>query len=271
MKDYQLDFFNHLQEENDFEKLCKGHFPEIRVEFSARMRCTWKVEWGGRLQDIRLRVPASLQNAPVEIKKAVLQWGRYSARRSRNHASIKRMRQEWEKQIRDYLYTGQYELTTDSKAKQKELLKNKKRLQRYNPYGNHHDLKKIFSWINTEYFNNSLKAVLTWSSRIGGLSTHRVETDDKGKPIHLITISRGYDFPDIPEEIVGGVVYHECLHIVIPPRMENGRRVVHGPDFRKREKLYRNYSQWINWHKYVLPQKIRILERENYRIRHNDR
>jgi hypothetical protein len=51
-------------------------------------------------------------------------------------------------------------------------------------------------------------------------------------------------------------VYHECLHIAVPPAIRDGRRVVHGREFRRREKEYRFYEEWRRWHAEKLPSII---------------
>ena len=57
------------------------------------------------------------------------------------------------------------------------------------------------------------------------------------------------------------MVYHECLHIVIPIEEKNGRRVVHGRIFRQRERRYIYFDEWNRWHKEVLPKNIRAMRR----------
>jgi hypothetical protein len=130
------------------------------------------------------------------------------------------------------------------------------------PVGKVHDLDKVFAAINETYFQGELQARITWSNRVGGLSFHSKRKDPlTGEEVNLISISRGYDFENCPLYAVAGVVYHECLHIVIPPVVVNGRRVVHGRNFRQRERRYIYYEQWIRWHKEVLPKNIRMLRK----------
>src|SRR5690606_8527758 len=131
-----------------------------------------------------------------------------------------------------------------------------RRMARLNPQGQHHDLQKILAAITAEYFADHpevARARITWSSRWGGLSTQSMAQDEHGRPYPLISISRGYDHASATPEIVGGVVYHECLHVVIPPETRNGRRVVHGRLFRQREPLDRFYDVWRRWHAERLP------------------
>jgi hypothetical protein len=132
-----------------------------------------------------------------------------------------------------------------------------RRLNRLQPQGRIHDLQALFDRINHEYFDNKLDAKVTWSSRWGGLSTHSKRPDGKGGIFHLITISQGYDHPSATPEIIGGVMFHECLHIAIPPQIRQGRRIVHGSDFRRCEKTYAHYEAWMRWHRESLPKILR--------------
>ncbi len=128
------------------------------------------------------------------------------------------------------------------------------------PVGKFYDLTLVFAAVNATYFGGELNARITWSNRIGGLSFHTVRKDPlSGETVNLISISRGYDFENCPFYAVAGVVYHECLHIAVPPETVNGRRIVHGKVFRNRERRYLFYEDWNKWHREVLPKNIRAL------------
>lgn len=130
------------------------------------------------------------------------------------------------------------------------------------PVGKFYDLEKVLAEVNQNYFQGRLAARITWSNRKGGLSYHRKLQDPAtGENFHLISISRGYDFPNCPPYAVAGVVYHECLHIVNPPIVKNGRRIVHGKDFKMAERRYREYEKWMKWHAEVLPKNVRAMNR----------
>ncbi|MCK9183008.1 MAG: hypothetical protein M0P13_09045 [Fibrobacteraceae bacterium] len=136
------------------------------------------------------------------------------------------------------------------------------RLPLIKPEGRVYNLNQVFAAVNAEYFDGALKSRITWSSRTGGLSFHTVRRDPLSKEqINIISISRGYDFENCPLYAVSGVVYHECLHIAIPPQVINGRRVVHGKNFRQRERLFTHYQEWIKWHSEILPKNVRVMNR----------
>lgn len=132
------------------------------------------------------------------------------------------------------------------------------------PKGEYHDLDQVFAAVNETYFEGKLKCKITWSNRLGGQSFHSLRKDPfTGESFHLISISRGYDFKNCPFYAVAGVVYHECLHIAIPPKQGSKRRVVHGRIFRQHEKRYLYYEEWVKWHGEVLPGNVRSLLRKN--------
>ena len=136
------------------------------------------------------------------------------------------------------------------------------RLPPIRPKGKYFNLDDVLEAINHTYFEDSLQCRITWSNRVGGLSYHSMRKDPlTGEEFHLISISKGYDAANCPLYAGAGVVYHECLHVVIPVEEKNGRRVVHGRVFRQRERQYIYYDEWIKWHKEVLPRNIRAMHR----------
>ncbi len=63
-----------------------------------------------------------------------------------------------------------------------------------------------------------------------------------------IVISRALDDAKVPEFVLDYVVYHELLHIAIPPRMGSGRkRIVHPKEFRDAEARYPHQKEAEAW------------------------
>jgi hypothetical protein len=229
---------------------------DVDVALVARLRQGWRIEWK-RGERARLRVPAAFLTAPDAVVGALGQWAGLALQRrspQRNAA-----RKELERTLHAWLESH---AAHDARSQTLTRGRAARRLDRLQPQGRHHDLEAILAAINREYFGGALEARITWSRRWGGLSTQSHAKDADGGRYALITISRGYDHPSATADIVGGVVYHECLHIAVPPHEASqteggGRRVVHGREFRRREKEYRFYAEWRKWHAEQLPRIIR--------------
>jgi hypothetical protein len=219
-----------------------------------RLRQGWKLEWrrGALSPAARLRVPKLFTDAPDDILRMLAAWALLAMQRKSPARRGERL--ALEKNLHAWIAARHKDDGHTRKLVRRRAVR---RLEKLNPKGKHHDLEAILAAVNTEYFDGALEARITWSARWGGLSTQTTAHDEHGKPYSLLTISRGYDHPSATTEIVGGVVYHECLHIVVPPKDREGRRVVHGREFRRREKEYRFYEEWRRWHAEKLPGIIR--------------
>ena len=263
---------------NSFQDLCVNEFSAIEVVLKKRMVESWRVTWNrSRLEEeinLRVEVPELLDAAPLEIKMALLNWALLVAqgsknRRPRKHAGAKNVeansskvkRAELENSIRNFLRNPEGEAKA-SLAHRRVLKKYQSKLNRSQSQGRFHDLNLSFNRVNEKYFQGNLQATVTWSARLGGLSTHHLTKDGAGKPTHLISISRGYDNLEVTPEILDGVMYLECLHIIIPPTSTEGRRMVHGPDFRRREKEYAHFETWMHWHRHRLGKMLTKMARE---------
>jgi len=220
------------------------------------MRQGWRLEWR-RWSGAVLTIPASLSQAPEEIRSALVEWARLTQKRKNRDPAIRKLKKQLEDRVHAWIHNFN---DGDAESKKRTLRRASNRLKRLQTQGKYFDLQMLFDQINAEYFDGKLQTQITWASRWGGRSTQSMQHDGEGNPYSLITISLGYDHSSATAEIVGGVVYHESLHIAVPPEEKNGRRVVHGREFRKREKQYRHFDQWQRWHRDVLP---RILRRRS--------
>lgn len=249
-------------DDRGFAPLLRGPYARIEVAVRPRLHESWRVTWVRKREALRLEIPALLAEAPEVTKAALLEWALLvSVRPRRGHSdtALRARRMDLEKSIRAHLEGPAAGSSTPAAARRSA--RDARKLARLRPQGEYHDLDAILRAVNERYFEGTLEARITWAARLGGLSTHTMATDGEGKRYHLLTISRGYDVPEATTEIVGGVVYHECLHIAIPPRREADRRVVHGPDFRKREREYAHFVLWRKWHREGLPVALRRLQR----------
>jgi hypothetical protein len=130
------------------------------------------------------------------------------------------------------------------------------------PYGYVYNLKEIMAQVRQKYFPqwDHETVFISWSPTPGGLSTHSLRKMSDGSLVHLIYISQGYDHKDCPEYAVSGVVFHEFLHIVVPPKKGSGnKRIVHSKEFKQKEKEYEFYQEWMLWHRTKFPKIVRKL------------
>ena len=63
----------------------------------------------------------------------------------------------------------------------------------------------------------------------------------------IIRIHPTLDRQEVPEFYVAAVVFHEMLHQMVPAVEVNGRRVVHGREFRRRERAYPDHARAKAW------------------------
>jgi len=116
------------------------------------------------------------------------------------------------------------------------------------PRGRVHQLEAIFDRLNERHFGGLVDARIGWGpNRCTGRRRHTIKTGVYVQDARLIRIHPALDRPQVPEHYVAAVVFHEMLHQVIPIVERNGRRVVHGPEFRRRERQYPEYELAKRW------------------------
>jgi hypothetical protein len=121
------------------------------------------------------------------------------------------------------------------------------RADRVNPQGRVHDLQAIFDRLNAEHFDGRIEARIGWGAVRGLRRRHTIKTGVYVEAARLIRIHAHLDRPGVPEFYVAMVVFHEMLHQAIPAVERGGRRVVHGPDFRRRERAYPDFERARLW------------------------
>ncbi len=226
----------------------------VTFKYNPRMKKSIRCVGGFLFGHPEVLLPGYMK-APefAQAREIAAEWAEHAIRRKtqKNKLAIKELvNRFWT--VVDQVLADKGEKTLESRG----------RIPPIRPKGTYHDLSQVLAAVNETYFNGELTCRITWSNRVGGLSFHSMRKDPlTGEDFHLISISKGYDAKNCPFYAVAGVVYHECLHVVIPVEERNGRRVVHGRQFRQREKRYIYFDEWIKWHKEVLPRNIRAMRR----------
>jgi hypothetical protein len=113
--------------------------------------------------------------------------------------------------------------------------------------GRVHDLQGIFDRLNAAHFGGAITARIGWGPVRGGRRRRTVKTGVYVHDARIIRIHPTLDRPQVPEFYVAAVVFHEMLHQAVPAREANGRRVVHGAEFRRRERAYPDHARARAW------------------------
>jgi hypothetical protein len=113
--------------------------------------------------------------------------------------------------------------------------------------GRWHDLQEIFDRINAERFDGRIEARIGWGPVRQGRRRRTVKTGVYVQDARIIRIHPTLDRAEVPEFYVAAVVFHEMLHQAVPVREVGGRRIVHGPEFRRRERAYPDHARARAW------------------------
>ena len=211
--------------------------PEIPVQYSRRRTRGWRLvkEDGHWI----CQAPEALRLAPPEIQSELQNWIRAALR---PFPGSRKRRKESEHRIFAWMSPHMRDRVPEGNSRGQML-----------------DLEELFQELNQAHFLGRLQAMVRWSPRVGGLSTHQ-ELRTKDGLRHLITISRAYDGVEVPKVAVSGVLFHEMCHIAYPPRPgRGGKRMVHHKEFRVAERQFPGWLQWREWEKTHLARRVRRL------------
>jgi hypothetical protein len=117
--------------------------------------------------------------------------------------------------------------------------------------GHHHDLRAIMNDLNGRHFDPAVVARIGWA-RVGrALRSRRKRRSIKLGSYRgrdpLIRVHPVLDAAWVPGFFVEYIVFHEMLHHVVGMPVRNGRRTLHGPEFRARERRFERYDEAIAW------------------------
>ena len=138
-----------------------------------------------------------------------------------------------------------------------------RRPTRLEPVGRTHDLAAMAESALALDFAGEFGAehpapVVTWGRRARSRSRRSLRLGSFDPETHLVRIHPVLDQAAVPTWFVRFVLKHEILHAVLPPyRGPDGRWIHHGPDFRRRERAWPEYSAAVSWEERNLPRLIR--------------
>lgn len=224
----------------------------LSVKLSNRLKRGWyltiKPHSGMRV----LTIPQYMENAPLEIKISLIEWSLLPKSSKRSNSLVKQQKKTLENNIHSYISS----LSPDLYSSTLDTFRLEKQTK-----GVRYNLREVFDNINLTYFQNRVEASLRWGSPCSLTSYLTVRTAKNGKPVNLITIAGVYNHPDVPRFALEAVMYHEMLHIVVPPYHKNGRKVIHSPEFKRMERQFPLFEQWCEWEKLCLRALARNMKR----------
>lgn len=113
-----------------------------------------------------------------------------------------------------------------------------------------YDLQKIYDQLNRDYFQGLLKLHITWFGKGRKRPKNRFVFGLYHDPLRLIKINRMIDHSHFPEYFVSFIVYHEMLHHVCPPYVdEKGYKHIHSKEFKQREQQFKHFKLAEEWMK----------------------
>jgi hypothetical protein len=146
-------------------------------------------------------------------------------------------------------------------AQNGRLARRKARSIPLNPKGKCHDLLAIHRELNERYFDGACNVLVTWGTRsrpaAGAQRRKSIKLGSYSDLDRLVRIHPVLDRSWVPRYFVAFVLYHEMLHHALPARRLGGRRDLHSPEFRERERLFRAHDRALTWEKRNIARLLR--------------
>lgn len=142
----------------------------------------------------------------------------------------------------------------------RKLLGKSERVLKLRSRGSVYDLHKLADAVNDEFFNGKISVRITWSKGAleprAGRRRHII-FGSYDSQLGLIRIHPALDNERVPEFFVKFVIFHEMLHAVLDTKPQpGGRRCVHTPQFRDKEKRHPDYKRAMEWERLFMRNEI---------------
>lgn len=109
--------------------------------------------------------------------------------------------------------------------------------------GRVYDLAVLAQAVNAEYFGGRLDYRVGWGRRGRAGAGRSIRYGSCHVASRLIRIHPLLDDPRVPEDFVRYILYHEMLHLVVPPEVRGRRRLDHPLAFRQQEQRFRDLAR----------------------------
>lgn len=182
---------------------------------------------------LHLRVHRSFAEAPPEIVAALVTFLKTPRRAKRAEAlqAIRAFFDSWQKEV------------PPARARCP-------RKMRLLAQGRFFDLTAMRDEVNRQYFGGQLEVAITWGKSGAPLRKKRgfsIRLGSYHERENLVRIHPVLDREDVPFHVVESIVHHEMVHAVVPTERGTSRRIVHGPEFRRLERLYEHHEEAEAW------------------------
>lgn len=224
---------------------------DLSITFSNRLKKNWYVKISRQDNTRELFLPICLKTSPDSLKQDIIAWALLPARTRRSNDKKRHLEQAIHSYIEQHVPIQQASPPPS---------------QKWSTRGVRYDLQEVFTYINEQYFSSRLEAFLRWGKEKSRTSYQSTRKDACGVAWHLITIAGVYNQEDVPRFAIEAIMFHEMLHIHIPPRRVNGRNRIHGPEFKKQEQSFPYYDRWIAWERDTLPTLHKKKKRKRFSL-----
>lgn len=121
--------------------------------------------------------------------------------------------------------------------------------QKRNLIGNCYDLKVLYTKVKDRYFPKIEGLDITWFGKPNSKAKRSITLGSFDRGQKLIKIHRLLDRPEVPQFFVEFVLYHETLHHLFQPMLDQkGRRLeLHTKEFKKAEQAFSDYQLCMDW------------------------
>ena len=236
------------------EIIAEKNISNLSVLFNRRLKRSWNIVFKPNHHKV-LTLPEILKNAPEEIKNILINWALHIRPKVKyRNIDYFRYKKKLETIIWDYIQSQENPA--------KRTIKERLSKVQFNTKGIKYDLKTQFDIVNETYFNNEIQSYIRWGSYGSKISYQSHIKDYKGDSRNIITIAGVYNHPKVPQFAINAIIFHEMLHIKVPPYKKNGRNVMHGPEYKTAEKAYPYLKKWHTWEKKDLFSIYRELKRK---------
>jgi len=183
-------------------------------------------------QRICVRLSGLMASAPPEIEAALAEWIRGRGRRG----------------------VAQRELDRWIDAQLREQARRAAPTLALEPKGEHHDLAALRDDVRQREFADDFHATapppIGWGRAGRSRSRRSLRLGSFDPFSYSVRVHPVLDSPAAPRFFVRYIVFHELLHAALDqPPDDKGRRRVHGPAFRARERQFADYERALTWEK----------------------